>query len=146
MKKEGHGKHINIEENLANLGKKDKQLTAAETLSLYPPAPRGGNSSPCQLAVKGFQSRRARHQHFSPCLRGPATQAPSSTQTMVLPWAHYHWEHSPESSFCPSFWSEDSTLGEVRGLSTIPDPQSTELFNQECQSEMQSEPWRRSKT
>lgn len=36
MKKEGHGKYINIQENLAKLGKKDKWLRAAEIVSLLP--------------------------------------------------------------------------------------------------------------
>lgn len=49
---------------------------------------------------------------------------------------HTSWEYSPESSFCSSFWNEDSTLGECQGLPTTPAPQHIQLLKQECQPEV----------
>lgn len=89
MKKEGRGERIKIQENLANLGKKDKQVTAAGPSPFYLPAPRGNSTqvqprtrapSPCQLAVRGFQSRGARQQYFLPC-----HQTPSYTGSLLPP-------------------------------------------------------------
>lgn len=82
------------QENLAKLGKKQVVKSCRDPL---PPThqPRRGNStqvqartapSPFQLAVRGFQSRRARHQHFSPC-----PQTPSYTGSL----------HPPKQWFSP---------------------------------------------
>lgn len=86
MRKEGHGEHIKIQENVADPGKKDKQVTAAETLSFYPPAPRGKlhtgtakntsslslPASSQRLSIQGSQASAL----LNPATRHPATQAP----------------------------------------------------------------------
>lgn len=43
--RKGHGKYINIQENLPKLGEKDKQLRSSP---FYPSAPRRGNSTEVQ--------------------------------------------------------------------------------------------------